>query len=80
MRGPFRASFDPPKPLVRHRGRGRARGRPRGAGHRRQRDLQEDKPVEQDDMDAEFVAEAPQDAEPIPPAVPQIHPMFQQGV
>ena len=31
-------------------------------------------------MNAKFVAETPQDAEPIPQAVPLIHPIFQQGV
>ena len=31
-------------------------------------------------MDAEFVAEAPQVAVPMPPAVPPMQPMFQQGV
>ena len=31
-------------------------------------------------MDAEFVAEAPQGTVPIPPAVPPMQPMFQQGV
>ena len=70
----------PLEPPARRRGKGRARGRPRGAGRRRQRDLQEDEPAEQDDVDAEFVAEAPQGAVPIPPAVPQMQPMFQQGV
>ena len=72
--------FLPPEPPVRRRGRGRARGRARGAGRRRQRDLQDDEPVEPDFEEAEFVAQAPQGAEPIPPAVPLIQPMFRQGV
>ena len=31
-------------------------------------------------MNAKFIAETPQGTEPIPPAVPLIQPMFQQGV
>ena len=31
-------------------------------------------------MNAKFVVETPQGAELIPPAVPLIHPIFQQGV
>ena len=31
-------------------------------------------------MNAKFIAETPQGAEPIPPAVPLIQPMFRQGV
>ena len=31
-------------------------------------------------MNAKFVAETSQDVEPIPPAVPLIQPIFQQGV
>ena len=31
-------------------------------------------------MNAKFIVETPQGAEPIPPAVPLIQPMFRQGV
>ena len=31
-------------------------------------------------MNAKFIAETPQGAEPIPPAVPLIQPIFRQGV
>ena len=31
-------------------------------------------------MNAKFIAETPQGAEPIPPAVPLMQPMFRQGV
>ena len=54
------------------RGRGRARGRPRVASRRRQRDLRDNKPAEQDDANAKFIAETPQDAEPISLAIPLI--------
>ena len=57
--GSFQDEFLPPEPPVRRRGRGRARGRARGAGRRRQRDLQDDEPVEPDFEEAEFVAQAP---------------------
>ena len=50
----------------------RARSRPRVASRRRQRDLRDDEPVEQDDVSAKFIAKTPQDAEPISPAVPLI--------
>ena len=62
----------PPEPLVRHRGRGRARCRPRVISRHRRRNLQDYEPAEQDDVNAKFVAETPQDAEPISPAVPPI--------
>ena len=61
-----------PEPPARRRGRGRARGRARGAGHRRQRDLQDDEPIELDFEDAKFVAVTPQGAKPISSAVPLI--------
>ena len=55
----FQDEFLPPEPPARRRGRGRARGRPREVGRRRQRDLQEDEPAEHDDVESEFIAEAP---------------------
>ena len=61
-----------PEPPVRRRGRSIARSGPRVASRRRQRDLRDDEPAEQDDVNAKFVAETPQDAEPISPAVPPI--------
>ena len=76
MSCPFGTSFYHPKPPTRRRGRDRARG----AGRRRQRDLQDDEPAEQDDVDAEFIAKAPQGAVPIPSAVPQMQPVYQYGM
>ena len=64
--------FLPPEPPVRRRGRGRARGRPHVASHCRQRDLRDNKPAEQDDLNAKFLAETPHGAEPIPSVVPLI--------
>ena len=61
-----------PEPSVRRRGGSRVRNRPRVASHRRQRDLRDDEPAEQDDVNAKFIAETPQDAEPISQAVPLI--------
>ena len=58
-----------PEPPVRRRGRSRARSRSRVASRRRQRDLRDDEPAEQDDVNVKFVAETPQDPEPISPAV-----------
>ena len=57
--GSFQDEFLPPEPPARRRGRGRARGRARGAGRRRQRDLQDDEPVEPDFEEADFIAQAP---------------------
>ena len=74
--GSFQDKFLPPEPPARRRGRGRARGRARRTGRRRQRDLQEDEPAESDFEEAEFVAQAPHGAVPIPPAVPQMQPRF----
>ena len=76
----FQDEFLPPEPPARRRGRGRARGRPRGAGRRRQRDLQDDEPAEQDDVSAEYMVETSQDTEPIPPAVPLMQQVYQQGM
>ena len=69
-----------PELPARHRGRSRARSRPRVISHRRRRNLQDYEPAEQDDVNAEFVAEILKDAEPIPPAVPLIQPIFRQVV
>ena len=65
----FQDEFLPSESPVRRRSRSRARGRPRIASCRRQRDLRDDEPAEQDDVNAKFVAETPQDPEPISPAV-----------
>ena len=65
----FNNEFLLSKPPVRRRGRSRARSRPRVASRRRQRDLRDDEPAEQDDVNAKFVAETPQDPEPISPTV-----------
>ena len=54
--GSFQDDFLPLEPPARRRGRGRARGRARGAGRRRQRDLQDDEPIEPDFEEAEFIA------------------------
>ena len=59
-----------PEPPVRRRGRSRTRSRPRVASRHRQRDLRDDEPAEQDDVNTKFIAETLQDAEPISPAVP----------
>ena len=74
---PFGTSFYP-EPPVRRRGRSRARSGPRVASRRRQRDLRDDKPKGQDDVNAKFKAETPLDTELIPPAVPLIQPMFKR--
>ena len=50
-------------------GSGHDRSRPRVASRRRRRDLRDDESAEQDDVNAKFVAETPQDPEPISPAV-----------
>ena len=76
----FQDEFLPPEPPARRRGRGRARGRPRVAGRRRQRDLQDDEPAEQDDVSAEYMVETSQDTEPIPPVVPLMQQVYQQGM
>ena len=76
----FQDEFLSPEPPARRRGSGRARGRPHIASRRIQRDLRDNKPAEQDDVNAKFIAETSQGAEPIPPAVPLIQPMFRQGV
>ena len=68
----FFGTSSTPEPPVRHRGRSRARIRPRVESRRRLRDLRDDEPSEQDDVNAKFIAETPQDAEPISPAVPLI--------
>ena len=65
----FLGRVSTPEPPVRRRGRSRARSRPRVASRRRQRDLRDDEPAEQDDVNAKFVAETPHDAEPISPVV-----------
>ena len=74
----FQDEFLPPEPPARRRGRGRVR--PRGTGHRTQRYLQDDEPAEQDDTSAEYVVETSQDTEPIPPAVPLMQQVYQQGM
>ena len=76
---PFGTNF---YPLSRQLGVGKskARSRPRVISRCRQRNLQDYELAEQDDVNAEFVAETLKDAEPIHPAVPLIQPMFQQGV
>ena len=68
----FKDEFLRPEPPTRRGGRSRARSRPRVASRRRQRDLRDDEPAEQDDANAKFIAETLQDAEPISPAVPLI--------
>ena len=75
----FWDEFLPPEPPARHRGRSTARSRPHVISRRRRRNLQDYEPAEQDDVNAEFVAETLKDAEPIPPAVPLMQPMFQHG-
>ena len=50
----FEDEFLPPEPPVRRKGKGRARGRPRVASRRRQRDLRDNKPAEQDDVNAKL--------------------------
>ena len=76
----FQDEFLPPEPRARRRGRGKTRGRPCVAGRRRQRDLQDDEPAEQDDVSAEYMVETSQDTEPIPPAVPLMQQVYQQGM
>ena len=44
-----------PEPPVRRR----ARSRPRVASRHRQRDLRDDEPAEQDDVNTKFIAETP---------------------
>ena len=68
----FFGTSSTPDPPVRRRGRSKARSRPRVASRRRQRDLRDDEPAVQDDVNAKFVAETPLDTELIPPAVPLI--------
>ena len=53
--GSYQDKFLPFEPRARRRGRGR--GRPRGAGHRRQRELQEDEPIDQDFEKVVYVPE-----------------------
>ena len=55
----FQDEFLPPESPARRRGRGRARGRACRAGRRKQRELQDDEPAEQDFEEAAFVLEAP---------------------
>ena len=74
----FQDEFLPPEPPARRRGRGKVR--PRVAGRRRQRDLQDDEPADQDNVSAEYVVETSQDSEPIPPAVPLMQQVYQQGM
>ena len=76
----FWDEFLPPEPPARRRGRNRARSRPLVISRRRRRNLQDYEPAEQDDVNAEFVAETLKDAEQILPTVPLIQPIFQQGV
>ena len=78
--GFYQDEFLPPKPPARYRGRGRGKGRPRGASRHRQRELQEDEPTYQDFEEAAYIPEVPQSAVPIPPTVPQMQPMYQQGM
>ena len=76
----FQDEFLPHEPPTRRRGRGRTRGRPRGTGRHRQRDLQDDEPAKQDNVSAEYVVKTSQDTEPIPPAVPLMQQVYQQGM
>ena len=68
----YHDEFLPSEQLVRHRSIGRGR-HGRGAGHRRQRELQDDEPVGQDFEEAIYALEVPQGATAISP----MQPLFQ---
>ena len=57
--GSYQDEFVPLEPPARRRDKGRGKGRPRGVGHRRQREIQEDEPIDQDFEEAAFVPKVP---------------------